>query len=107
MRAARRELILLGDVIDAQEALRIGLANRVVADQDLEAAARELADRLAAQPPIAVRGARLAIDVAWHRDAAESLRFAMDEQRECLRSDDFREAGQAMVEGRSPLWRGR
>src|SRR5271165_1028428 len=44
-----RELILLGDVIDAQEALRIGLVNRVVANEDLEAAARELADRLAAQ----------------------------------------------------------
>ena len=50
------ELILLGDVIDAAEALRIGLANRVVAGADLGAAAAEFAARLAAQPPVAVRG---------------------------------------------------
>jgi len=40
-----QELILLGEVIDAAEALRIGLANRVVASQDLDAAAAELAGR--------------------------------------------------------------
>jgi hypothetical protein len=50
-----RELVLLGDLIDADEALRIGLANRVVADTDLDAATAELAGRLSAQPPIAVR----------------------------------------------------
>jgi enoyl-CoA hydratase/carnithine racemase len=61
-----RELILLGEIIDAEEALRIALANRVVADEDLDPAAAELAGRLAAQPPIAVRGARRAIDAAWH-----------------------------------------
>jgi enoyl-CoA hydratase/carnithine racemase len=102
-----RELILLGEVIDAQEALRIGLANRVVAERDLGAAAGELAGRLAAQPPIAVRGARRAIDVAWHRAAEESLKFALDQQKQCLVSEDFREAGQALAEGRSPKWRGR
>ena len=69
-----RELILLGDIIDAAEALRIGLANRVVADGDLDAAAADLAGRLATQPPIAVRGARRAIDAAWHRGPEESHR---------------------------------
>jgi enoyl-CoA hydratase/carnithine racemase len=102
-----RELILLGDVIDAAEALRIGLANRVVADADLAAAAAGLAGRLAAQPPLAVRGARRAIDAAWHRGPAESLRLALEEQIRCLQSEDFTEARQAMAEGRSPQWRGR
>lgn len=102
-----RELILLGDVIDAAEALRIGLANRVVADGDLDAAAAEFAGRLAAQPPLAVRGARRAIDAAWHRGPEESLRVALEGQIRCLESDDFKEARQAMVEGRSPRWRGR
>jgi len=102
-----RELILLGDVIDAAEALRIGLANRVVADGDLDAAAAELAGRLAAQPPIAVRGARRAIEAAWHRGPEESHRLALEWQIRCLESDDFKEARQAMVEGRSPEWRGR
>jgi enoyl-CoA hydratase/carnithine racemase len=102
-----RELILLGDVIDADEALRIGLANRVVADGDLDAAAAELAGRLAAQPPIAIRGARRAIDAAWHRGPEESFALALDAQIRCLESEDFKEAGQAMLEGRSPQWRGR
>ena len=57
-----RELILLGEVVDAADALRIGLANRVVADEDLDTAADELARRLAGQPPIAVHGARRALD---------------------------------------------
>lgn len=102
-----RELILLGDVIDAAEALRIGLANRVVADGDLDAAAAEFAGRLAAQPPIAVRGARRAIDAAWHRGPEESFRLAVDEQVRCIKSEDFKEAREAMLEGRSPQWRGR
>jgi enoyl-CoA hydratase/carnithine racemase len=102
-----RELILLGDVIDAAEALRIGLANRVVAGGDLDAAAAELAGRLAAQPPIAVRGARRAIDAAWYRGPEESLKLALEQQIRCLESEDFKEALQAMAEGRSPHWRGR
>ena len=54
-----RELILLGEIIDAPQALRIGLANRVVEDGVLESAGpAELAERLAAQPPLALRGAR-------------------------------------------------
>ena len=102
-----RELILLGEVIDAAEAFRIGLANRVVADGELEAAAAGLAARLAAQPPIAVRGARRAIDVAWYHSPGESLSLAVDEQIRCLMSEDFKEGCEAMVEGRSPRWRGR
>lgn len=102
-----RELILLGDVIDAAEALRMGLANRVVLDEELDAAAAGLAARLAAQPPLAVRGARRALDAAWHRSPEESFRVAVQEQSRCLTSDDFREAGQAMAEGRAPHWRGR
>lgn len=105
--AKARELILLGDVIDAVEALRIGLANRVVADTGLEDAAAELAARLAAQPPLAVRGARRALDAAWHADAHEGLRLALAEQARCLRSEDFGEALRALSEGRAPRWQGR
>jgi enoyl-CoA hydratase/carnithine racemase len=101
-----RELILLGEVIDAPEALRIGLANRVVDERELESAAAELAARLAAQPPLAVRGARRAIDAAWHRDPDDSFRVAVEEQIRCLASDDFKEARHAMIEGRAPQWRG-
>jgi enoyl-CoA hydratase/carnithine racemase len=102
-----RELILLGEVIDATEALRIGLANRVVADSDLDAAAAEFAARVAAQPPLAVRGARRAIDAAWHSSPQDSLRVALDGQIRCLQSEDFREGCQAAADGRPPRWKGR
>jgi enoyl-CoA hydratase/carnithine racemase len=102
-----RELILLGEIIDADEALRIGLANRVVPGGDLDAAAADVAARLAAQPPLAVRGARRALDAAWYSGPEESFRLALEEQMRCLRSDDFKEARQALAEGRSPHWRGR
>jgi enoyl-CoA hydratase/carnithine racemase len=102
-----RELILLGEVIDAAEALRIGLANRVVPDGDLESAAQEFADRLAAQPPLAVSGARRAIDAAWYRDPEAAFQIAVEEQLRCITSEDFKEAGRAFAEGRAPRWQGR
>ena len=102
-----RELILLGEIIDAAEALRIGLANRVVADEDLDTTAADFAVRLAAQPPLAIRGARRAIDAAWHVDPEEGLSIALDEQIRCLRSEDFSEARQALAEAREQLWLGR
>lgn len=105
--ARARELILLGEIIDADQALRIGLANRVVPGHDVPAAAAELAGRLAAQPPLAIRGARQAIDAAWHRAPQEAFRLALEAQLRCLKSEDFKEALQAMAEGRSPHWQGR
>lgn len=102
-----RELILLGEVIDAAEALRIGLANRVVAAGDLEPAAREMAERLAAQPPLALSGARRAIAAGWHHEPRESLRAAVEEQLRCLASEDFAEGRRALAEGRPPEWQGR
>ncbi|OBK82655.1 hypothetical protein A5649_08355 [Mycolicibacter heraklionensis] len=87
-----RELILLGEVIDAAEALRIGLANRVVGDDELDSAAREFAQRLASQPPIAIRGARRAIEAGRTLDDAAGLRAAVTEQARCLASDDFQNA---------------
>lgn len=105
--ARARELILLGEIIDADEALRIGLATQVVPSQHVQAAAAELAGRLAAQPPLAIRGARRAIDAAWHHSSQEGLQIALQAQLRCLESEDFREARQAMAEGRPPHWRGR
>jgi enoyl-CoA hydratase/carnithine racemase len=85
-----RELILLGEIIDAAESLRIGLANRVVPGDELDSAAAEFADRLAAQPPLAVRGARAAIEAGRHLGPAAALRVAVEAQARCLSSADFR-----------------
>lgn len=102
-----REMILLGEIVDAAEALRIGLANRVVLAGNLDAAAMDMAGRIAAQPPLAVRGGRRAMEAAAHNDESEGFRAAVAEQVACVTSEDFAEGGRALVEGRAPQWRGR
>lgn len=87
-----RELILLGEVIGAEEALRIGLANRAVDDDELDSAAVEFAERLAAQPPLAVRGARRAMEAGRGLDDFASLRAAVAEQARCLASEEFNQS---------------
>lgn len=105
--AKAKELTWTVAELDAEEAHRIGLCERLVADADLEAAARELAGDLAAQPPLAVRGAKEALDLAGRASREEVLRVTAERQAACLASDDFAEAISAFVEQRAPRFRGR
>jgi enoyl-CoA hydratase/carnithine racemase len=103
--AKAKELIFTAETIDAEEGFRIGLINRLVEDPDLEAAVGALADRIAGQPPIAVRGAKRAIDKAAHQSLGEGLREAAVGQAECMRSADFLEAVSANLEKRTPAYK--
>jgi enoyl-CoA hydratase/carnithine racemase len=103
--AKAKELIFTAETIDAEEGFRIGLINRLVEDPDLEAAVGALADRIAGQPPIAVRGAQRAIDKAAHQSLGEGLREAAVGQAECMRSADFLEAVSANLEKRTPAYK--
>jgi enoyl-CoA hydratase/carnithine racemase len=102
--ARAKELIFTGETIDAEEAHRIGLVNRLVDDAELEPAVEELAGRIAAQPPIAVRGAKRAVDQAGRQSLGEGLREAAVGQAECIRSADFLEAMRANLEKRPPSY---
>ncbi len=104
--AKAKELVFTADRIDADEALRIGLVNRVVDDDELEEAVGALAERLAAQPPIAIRWAKRAIDASTTMPVREGLRFEHEGQTECLRSADFKEAIGAFLEKRAPDFTG-
>jgi enoyl-CoA hydratase/carnithine racemase len=103
--AKAKELIFTAETIDADEALRIGLVNRLVDDDELEAAVTGLAERIAAQPPIAVRGTKRAIDRAAGQSIGEGLREAAVGQAECIRSADFLEAVTANLEKRVPAYK--
>jgi len=105
--AKAKELIFTADRIDADEALRIGLVNRVVDDADLEPAAAALAEQLAGQPPIAVRWSKRAVDAAGRLPLREGLRFEHEGQSECLGSSDFKEAIGAFTEQRPAHFTGR
>jgi enoyl-CoA hydratase/carnithine racemase len=102
--AKAKELIFTGETIDADEALAIGLVNRLVDDADLESAATALATRIAGQPPIAVRGSKRAIDKACFQSLGEGLREAAVGQAECIRSADFLEAMKSNLEKRPPTY---
>jgi enoyl-CoA hydratase/carnithine racemase len=102
-----KELIWTAARIDADEAFRIGLCERLVDADDLEKEASALADALAAQPPLAVQGAKRAVAAAGRLPVREGLVVEAEQQSVCLRSDDMREAITAFVEQRTPEYRGR
>lgn len=102
-----KELIWTAARIDADEAYRIGLCDRLVDDGDLEAEAAALAATIAAQPPLAVQGAKRAVEASSRLPIAEGLLVEAEQQRVCLASDDMREAIGAFVEQRVPDYKSR
>lgn len=101
------EILLLGRIIDAPEALRIGLVGRLVEHDQLMSTATELARELAAQPPLAVaaikEGLRLALDPDW-----SSLgRWVTATMRGLFTTEDHKEGAAAFIEKREPTFVGR
>jgi enoyl-CoA hydratase/carnithine racemase len=102
-----KEMVFTAAKIDADEAFRIGLAEQLVDEAELDGAAGMLAASIAAQPPLAVRGAKRAIQAATELPVRDGLRIEAEGQAQCLRSDDMREAISAFVEGREPDYQAR
>lgn len=100
-----KEMIFTAAKIDAEEAYRIGLVEQICDEAELDATTDALVDRLAAQPPIAIRGAKRAVAAAG-RPIEEGLAVEAEMQARCLRSDDMKEAITAVLEGRAPEYRG-
>jgi 2-(1,2-epoxy-1,2-dihydrophenyl)acetyl-CoA isomerase len=102
------EMILTGDTIDAPEAERIGLVNRVVPHDDLMQAARELASKIAKNPPLAVaEGKRVLYDAMEGNDIIEHLKREERAQDVLMKTEDFQEAAIAFMEKREPVFKGK
>ncbi|HKB06941.1 MAG TPA: enoyl-CoA hydratase-related protein [Candidatus Polarisedimenticolia bacterium] len=101
-----RELILTGRIIDADEALQIGLVNRVVPDDRVLEEARSTALLIARKGPLALRAAKLALQASLYGPDAghDAERLA---QAILFESDDKREGTTAFLEGRPPRFTGR
>lgn len=101
------ELLFTGEVIDAADALRIGLVGRVVPHDELMPTARALAARIAANPPLAVQrlkaGLRRTLDPDWHELGA----WVSASLAELFRTADHREGVRAFLEKRPPRFEGR
>ena len=106
-RGKAMEMVLLGERIDAQEAYRVGLVNKVVPLPELRPLAQDYASRLAALPPLAVRMAKESLnkglDIASLKEAAQTdiYRFMLLGQTE-----DSHEAHKAWRERRKPVFKG-
>ena len=101
------ELIFTGDVIDAEQALRLGIVSAVHPPETLMAAAHTLARKIADGPPIAIRLAKRAIYHSLECDLRQALEFETYAQNICFETDDAREGISAFVEKRPPAFRGR
>ncbi len=105
--SAAIELLATGDPVNAAEALRLGMVNRVVPEEKLAEETRALVTRLLAAPPLALRSIKQAV----YGDTIESLRHAIEfeaqKQMECFYSQDASEGFDAFVEKRKPKFSGR
>ncbi len=101
------ELILTGDMIDAQHAYNLGLVNLVVPAADLEAKTLELANRIAEKSPVALRMAKEAVKTAARANLDEGLRREIDLFALTFSSEDKDEGVRAFLEKRKPDFKGR
>jgi enoyl-CoA hydratase/carnithine racemase len=104
--AKAKELIWTAARIDADESLRIGLCERLVDDAALEKEVASLAATIAAQPPLAVQGAKRAVAAAQRMPVADGLVVEAEQQAVCLRSGDMREAIAAFAQSRPAAYEG-
>jgi 2-(1,2-epoxy-1,2-dihydrophenyl)acetyl-CoA isomerase len=101
------ELLFLGDLVDATEALRLGLVNQVVAPDALAEATSELAERLARGPTLAYGFSKQAVYQGASVPFERLLDLEARNQRVAGRSHDVREGIRAFREKREPEFRGR
>jgi len=101
------EMILTGQIIDAQTAFAIGLVNHVVPSDQLAAKTMEIANSIAEKAPIAVRLAKEAVKVASRSNLDEGLRREVDLFALCFATEDKDEGVAAFLEKRKPIFKGK
>ena len=101
------QIIWTGDMIDAKEAERIGLVTMVVAHEELEIATKDLAEKLAKGPPLAIQKAKRAIYEGLEMDLQSSLDYVASVVKELRKTDDHKEGARAFVEKREPVFKGK
>ena len=102
-----KELALLAEVIDASEAERIGIVNRVVPDEKLDAFVDEWAERLAAGPPLALQMSKRLLNSGLQMGVSEMLHWEGMAQSVNMSSNDVVEAFKAFLDKREPTFKGR
>lgn len=105
--AKAKELFFTADLIDAQEALRLTLVNRVVPHDKLAAEAQAFAERIAAGPLVSYRMMKANINFAVTTDFRTMLDREAETHLRCGETEDHREGVNAFMEKRKPVFKGR
>ena len=99
-------LCLTGETIDAQEALRIGLVQKVVPQERLLEEAKRIANTIAAKAPLAIEATKRAINSGAHLSIDDALELETVEFGNLVNTKDFKEGTRAFLEKRKPTWTG-
>lgn len=101
------ELIFSGDMINAEQALQLGLVNKLVPHDDLPQATEEFARKFAEGPPVAIGLAKRGIYRSLEADLASALEYETYAQNHCWNTEDADEGIRAFVEKRPAVFSGR
>jgi 2-(1,2-epoxy-1,2-dihydrophenyl)acetyl-CoA isomerase len=96
------EMFFLGETFDAEQALRFGIVNRVVADAELAAETRRLAERLRDAPHASIAAAKHAVYMSEGSSLERMLQYETEAQIQCFQSKEARERVRAFLERREP-----
>jgi enoyl-CoA hydratase len=100
-------LCLTGEIIDAQEALRIGLVTRVVPASELLNEAKRIATLIASKAPLAIAACKRVINNGAHLSIDDALELEALEFGTLVDTEDIKEGTSAFLEKRKPAWKGR
>lgn len=101
------EICLSGNLVGAQEALRIGLVNEVAAKEGLRAAAERLAQAMLKGAPVSLRFIKEAVNKGMELSLEQGLRLEADLSALIATTEDCKEGPRAFAEKREPIWKGK